>query len=81
MSVVARDCLEKDQERTTQGHSQPRAKIHKWKISLVFTMHFFFFFALFRATPVAYGGSQARGRIPATAAGLHHSKAGSEPRL
>ena len=28
---------------------------------------------LFRAAPVAYQGSQARGGIGATAAGLHHS--------
>ena len=28
---------------------------------------------LFRAVPVAYGSSQARGRIGAAAAGLHHS--------
>ena len=37
---------------------------------------FFFFFCLFaisRATPVAYGGSQARRRIGAIAAGPHHS--------
>ena len=34
---------------------------------------FFFFFLLFRATPAAYGGSQARGPIRNTAAGLHHS--------
>ena len=33
---------------------------------------FFFFFCFFRATPVVYGGSQARGRIGATAAGLTH---------
>ena len=34
---------------------------------------------LFRATPAAYGGSLARGRIGATAAGLHpsHGRAGS----
>ena len=45
---------------------------------LVFQMNFFSFpFCLFRATPVAYGGSQARGQIGATAAGLHHN-AGSE---
>ena len=30
-------------------------------------------FRLFRATPAAYGRSQARGRIGAAAAGLHHS--------
>uniref|UniRef100_A0A8D1KYM2 Catenin alpha-3 n=1 Tax=Sus scrofa TaxID=9823 RepID=A0A8D1KYM2_PIG len=33
----------------------------------------FFFFLLFRPAPVAYGNSQARGQIGATAAGLHHS--------
>ena len=33
----------------------------------------FFFFCLFRATPMAYGGSQARGQIGVVAAGLHHS--------
>ena len=36
---------------------------------------------LFRGAPVAYGGSQGRGRIRATAAGLHHSHTGSEPHL
>ena len=45
---------------------------------------FFFFFLVlcpFTATPVAYGGSQARGLIGATAAGLHesHSNARSKP--
>ena len=47
-------------------------------------MHIFFFFWLFRATPEAYGVSQARGQIRgATTAGLCHSQsnAGSEPRL
>ena len=33
----------------------------------------FFFFGLFRATPEANGGSQAKGRIGAVAASLHHS--------
>ena len=38
---------------------------------------------LFSATPAAYGGSQARGPIGATAACLHHShsNARSEPHL
>ena len=38
-------------------------------------------FCLFRAAPKACGSSQARARIGATAAGLHHShsNAGSEP--
>ena len=40
----------------------------------------FFFFLLFRAAPVAYGGSQARGWIWTMAAGVHdsHSNTGSE---
>ena len=37
----------------------------------------FLVFLPFRAVPVAYGGSQARGRIRAVATGLHHSHAGS----
>ena len=43
----------------------------------------FFVFCPFRATPVAYGGSQARGLIEAVAAGLchSHSNARSKPRL
>ena len=43
---------------------------------------FFFFFCLFafpRATPVAHGGSQARGRIEAVATGLHHSHSNTGP--
>ena len=32
-----------------------------------------FFFFLCKAKPAAYGNSQARGRIGATMAGLHHS--------
>ena len=49
-----------------------------------FFLSFFFFltviylfifclFAISRAAPAAYGGSQARGLIGAVAAGLHHS--------
>ena len=40
---------------------------------------FFFFFCFFRAVPMAYGGSQARGRIEA--ASLHHSAAMRDPSL
>ncbi len=43
----------------------------KGRISPTKTIAFFFF--LFRAPPEAYGCSQARSRIGATAAGLHHS--------
>ena len=44
---------------------------------------FFVFSSFFRAAPVAYGGSQSRGLIGATATGLHHShsNARSEPCL
>ena len=50
---------------------------------LFFFFFFFFVFGHFRATPLAYGGSEARGRIGAVAASLHHSHSnlGSEPRL
>ena len=43
----------------------------------------FYFIFLFTASPVAYGRSQARGWIRATAAGLHHrpNKIRSEPYL
>ena len=43
----------------------------------------FFIFCLFRAAPVAYGGSQTRGPVGAIAAGLcqSHSKEGSELHL
>ena len=52
-------------------------------ISYSFFFSFVFFFVLFRASPLAYGGSQARGLIRGTAASLHHShsNAGSQLRL
>ena len=40
---------------------------------LSFLHHIFFYFLLFRAAPVAYEGSQARGLIRATATSLFHS--------
>ena len=45
--------------------------------SEIFTFQNFFIFCFFRATPAAYRGSQARGRIGATAA----RNAGPEPRM
>ena len=52
-------------------------------MAYLFIFYFYFYFLLFRAVPVAYGGSQARGQIGATAAGLchSHSNAGLEPHL
>ena len=41
---------------------------------------YIYIFCIFRATPMAYGGSQANGQIRAVATGLchSHSKAGSK---
>ena len=55
-------------------------------ISLFYFLFIYLFFCLFAiswATPAAYGGSQARGRIGAVAASLcqSHSNWGSEPHL
>ena len=44
----------------------------------LFPLYSFAFF-FFRATPAAYGSSQARGRIRATAAGLHIATATGDP--
>ena len=64
----------------------PPIKFPLWKPKIWFQNLFFFFclfFAISRAAPAAYGGSQARGRIGAVATGLRQSQsnAGSEPRL
>ena len=46
----------------------------KWKYLFLFVEVFFgLFFGLFKAAPMAYGGSQARGQILAVATGLPHS--------
>ena len=49
----------------------------------ILSFYLFVFLAISWAAPVAYGGSQARGRIGAVATSLHHShsNAGSELRL
>ena len=44
-------------------------------------IYLFCLFAISRAAPAAYGGSQARGPFGAVAVCLCHSNAGSEPRL
>ena len=48
-----------------------------------FRFFVFVFLFHFRAAPMAYGSSQAKGQIRARAAGLHysHSNAGSQPCL
>ena len=55
-----------------------------WDVSFsLMNSNLFFFFCLFRATPMAYRGSQAKSQIRTVAAGLHHShsNARSEPCL
>ena len=59
-----------------------------WKLLIVKTVYYFlflfilfYFFVCFRATPAAYGGSQARGQIRARAAGLHHSHSNAGSKL
>ena len=51
-------------------------------IQQIFIFYYLFYFP-FRATPMAYGGSQARDLIRAVAASLHqsHSNSGSQPHL
>ena len=72
-------------ERKTYSVFSLRILNRKYQ-QLIFTVFFVLFcfvFCLFRATPMACGGSQARGLIRAVAAGLGHchSNAGSKPRL
>ena len=57
-----------------------RVNIRVW---IVFPPGAFVCVCLFRATPKAYGSSQARGPIGATAASLHHGhgNVGPDPRL
>ena len=52
-------------------------------IQALFIFFVFVFLLFLWATPAAYGGSQARGRIRAVATGLRqsHNNTGSEPRL
>ena len=53
-----------------------------FKLGTLLSFKFFnLFFCLFKATPTAHGGSQARGLIRATAAGLHHSHSNSGSEL
>ena len=45
------------------------------------SLFFFVFLAISWAVPAAYGGSQARGRTEAAAAGLHHSHSHARSKL
>ena len=70
-------------QQTGSGESLGEPGLVGYLFMYLFICLFFLVFCLFRATPAAYGGSQARGPIGATAASLHHSHshAGSEPHL
>ena len=52
-------------------------------MEFIYAILLFYFLSFSRATPMAYGGSQARGLIGAVAAGLYqnYSNTGSELRL
>ena len=64
------------------GRHQTGPRNFLYVLSMVFVC-LFVCFCLFRVAPTAYGSSQVRGRIRATAASLHHSysNTGSKPRL
>ena len=57
--------------------------LYKLQVYNTVIYYFFFLFAISWAAVIAYGGSQARGRIGATAASLDHSHSnkGSKPHL
>ena len=64
------------EDRFRAGGASDQSSGRCWQQSL-----FFFFFLFFRAAPVAYGSSQARGQIKPAAAGLHHSLSNAGPKL
>ena len=74
-------CLHETMEfhSTSVGH---HFMMYVSQIIMLPSLNFFFFFwFLGMNEPMAYGSSQARGRIETTAASLCHSKAGSELHL
>ena len=62
-------CFSRDDCFSIMGFTCPL----KNAVYICSSFHFFLYFLLFRAAPVAYGSSQARGWIRATSIGLHHS--------
>ena len=55
--------------------------IPPWGAQGLDPINVYIFWLFFRATPEAYGGSQARGQIGATAASLHHSYSNARSKL
>ena len=76
-------CMDKGKEVRGLGGSGLRGPAFPQNSWSERQVYFLFFFSLFRATPTAYGGSQARGQIGDRAASLHHSHSntGSKPHL
>ena len=71
-------------QRETEGRERERGKsLQSFVLSVCLFVCLFCLFAISWAAPMAYGGSQARGRIGAIAASLRqsHSNGGSEPCL
>ena len=59
--------------------SKPKSKMFIYKTAeVVFVLNLYIFF-LFRAAPMSYQSSQARGQIRAIAAGLPHSHSKQDP--
>ena len=65
--------LEKEKRKNRKTASLLPGSLHLFYFISPLAFFFFFFFCLFRAASAGYGGSQARGQIGATAAGLHQS--------
>ena len=55
-------------KRPLQSHS----KLNRYILRALLTLFIYLFLGLFRAEPVVYGGSQARGRMGVSAASLCH---------
>ena len=70
-------------ERSIVGFKMTKSSSYTACLKLCKFFFFFFFWSFFRAAPMAYGGSHARGLIRAVAAGLcqSHSNTRSEPQL
>ena len=67
-----------------RGKNKDYTQISKnFKKPFISTYSFFvcFCFCFFKAAPMAYGNSQARGRIGTAAAGLHHSHSNARSKL
>ena len=70
---------------SSQPNPTSRESIKKcnWVLPTLSKTFFYFvlvLFCFFRAAPVAYGSFQARGRIRAAGAGLHHSHSNAKPK-